>query len=433
MIIAYNYAMSKSGSPKAAPALLNAKLMPPRLHAAAIRRPDLLARLDGCLAKKLALVTAPTGFGKTTLVSMWMAGLQIPSAWVTVDENDNDPARFWTYVGSALRTLDSTLGKTTLSALATSQLPSFQALLSPLVNDLGRLKEHHILVLDEYQAITAAEINQGLAFLIQHLPETFHLVIISRSEPALPLGILRARGDMLEITTADLRFSPAETQAFLYEALSAELSPAVIARLQERTEGWAAGLQLAALSLQNRNAAEIEKFSLTFSGSQRYVADYLIQEVFESQPPAVQDFLLKTCFLNRLTAGLCEAVTETNGGAAILEHLERDNLFIVQLERGGERTWYRYNPLFAEAIQYLARQRLDEAAIQALFEKAGDWYESHGLLDEAIETMLAARLFDRAIGAIERYIQIHDLSEMRTFSRWIEKIPQSGHPAPPGD
>jgi LuxR family transcriptional regulator, maltose regulon positive regulatory protein len=410
--------------PRRAGNLLNAKLMPPRLHPTAIQRPDLLARLDNCLAKKLALVTAPTGFGKTTLVSMWLAGLQSPSAWLTLDENDNDPARFWTYLCTALRSMDAGVGKTTLSALAAPQPPSFQALLSPLVNDLGRLQENHILVLDEYHTINAAEIHDGLSFLIQHLPETLHLVIISRSEPPLPVGILRARGDMLDITTADLQFDARETQAFLQEALSADLSPAIVAMLQERTEGWAAGLQLAALFLQNKNTAEIEKFSLTFSGSHRYIADYLIKEVFERQPAAVQDFLIKTCFLTRLTASLCDAVTGANHGAAMLEHLERDNLFIVQLESGGDRTWYRYNALFAESIQYLGRQRLDEAAIQALFEKAGGWYESHGLLGNGIETMLAAQLFERAIGLIEKYIEIHDLSEMRTFNRWIEKIPQ---------
>ena len=425
---AYNYAMPTTGSrrstPRKADKLLNIKLMPPRLHSAAIQRQDLLARLDHSLTQKLALVTAPTGFGKTTLVSMWIASRDFPSAWLTLDENDNDPARFWTYVCSALRSMDSSLAKTTLSALAAPQPPSFQTLLSPLINDLGRLKENHVLVLDEYNCISAAEINDGLSFLVQHLPQGLHLVLISRSEPAIPLGILRGRGEMIDVTAADLRFDGLEILDFLSKALSVDLPPAIVARLQERTEGWPAGLQLAVLSLQNKNIAEIEKFTLTFSGSQHYVADYLIKEVFESQPVLVQDFLLKTCFLNRLTASLCDAVTGANTGAAVLEHLERDNLFIVQLERGGDQTWFRYNPLFAETIQYLARQRFDEATIQALFEKAGGWYENHGWLDEAIETMLSVKLFERAIGLIEKFIEIHDLREIHTFSRWFEKIPQ---------
>ena len=410
-------------SSQAADKLLHTKLMPPRLHADVIQRGDLLRRLDAGLTKKLTLVTAPTGFGKTTLVGMWTASRDFPSAWVTLDENDNDPTRFWTYVVSAVRTFDPALGKTTLSALMAPQPPAFQTLLPPLINEMAGLNASWILVLDEYHAIASAEITAGLAFLIQHLPESLHLVLISRNEPALPLGILRARGEMVDITTDDLRFNGAETQAFLHEALSAGLPTESAARLQERTEGWAAGLRLAALSLQNRDAVEAEKFILTFSGSHRYVSDYLIKEVFENQPEPIQHFLLTTCFLKRLTASLCDAITGTNNSAALLEQLERDNLFIVQLERGGDQIWYRYNPLFAESIQYLARQRLDEATVKLSFEKASGWYEYHGLFDEAIETALAAKLFDRAMALIEKFIEIHNISEMHTLSRWLENIP----------
>ena len=411
-------------SPREVDKLLHTKLMPPRLHSTSIQREGLLTRLDNSLTKKLTLVTAPTGFGKTTLVSMWIASRDFPFAWVTLDGNDNDPSRFWTYVCSALRTFDSSVGKSTLSMLTASQPPPFHTLLTPLINDLARLKANHILVLDEYHAIISVEINNGLSFLIQHLPETLHLVLISRNEPSLPLGILRARGEMLDITAADLRFDELETQTFLHKALSAELPSATIARLQERTEGWAAGLRLAALSLQNRNAEEIEEFIQTFSGSHRYVSDYLIKEVFESQSESVQDFLLKTCFLNRLTASLCDATTGKNNSAAILEQLEHDNLFIEQLEHNSDQIWYRYNSLFAESVQYLAKQRLDEAGVTNLFERASNWYEYHGLVDEATETALAAKLFDRAMTLIEKFIEIHDLSEMSTLSRWLENIPQ---------
>ena len=411
-------------SPRNADQLLHTKLMPPRLRSMAIQREGLLARLDNSLTKKLTLVTAPTGFGKTTLVSMWIGSRDFPSTWVTLDENDNDPARFWTYACSALRTLDSAVGKSTLSALTATQLPSLQSLVSPLINDLARLKENCVLVLDEYHAITSAEISDGLAFLIQHLPESLHLILISRNEPALPLGILRARGELAELTSVDLRFDESETRAFLHEALSTELTPAIVTKLHKRTEGWAAGLRLAALSLQNRNAEDTEKFIQTFSGSHRYISDYLIKEVFEGQPEPVRDFLLKTCFLNRLTASLCDAVAEINNSAAMLERLEQASLFIMQLEHSGDRTWYRYNPLFAESIQHLAGQRFHEAAVTSLFEKASGWYEYHGLFDEAIETALAAKIFERAIRLIEKFIEIHDLSEMRTLSRWLEEIPQ---------
>ncbi len=304
------------------------------------------------------------------------------------------------------------------------QPPSFQTLLSPLVNDLARLRESCVLVLDEYHVIKPAAINDGLSFLIQHLPESLHLILISRSEPALPLSILRARAEMMDVTAADLRFDETETQTFLRSTLSTQLPPAIIVRLQERTEGWVAGLRLAALSLQNKNVEEIEKFIETFSGSDRYVSEYLIQEVFENQPNSVQNFLLKTCFLNRLTASLCDEIMETKVSAVMLEHLERDNLFVVQLERSGDQIWYRYNSLFAELIQYLAKQRLNESDITSLFEKASGWYEYHGLYDEAIEAALAAKLFDRVAMLIEKFIEIHDLSGMQTLGRWLESIPQ---------
>lgn len=404
--------------------LLHAKLMAPRLHAAVIQRGDLIARLDKGLTKKLGLVVAPTGFGKTTLVSAWIASRKFASAWVTLDDNDNDSTRFWTYVVSALRTFDSTVGKNTLSALMTSQPPSFQSLLTSLINDLERLREPCVLVLEDYHAITSTEINEAVSFLIQHLPESLHLVLIARTDPELPLAILRVRDELVEISAANLRFNQEETEAFLHTAIQAHLPSSTVNKLVQKTEGWAAGLRLLALSLQNKSGADIERVIEEFSGSDRYVADYLIKEVFQSQPGDIQLFLLKTCFFRRLTGSLCDAITETNDSAVTLERLERDNLFIVQLERGGDQIWYRYNPLFAESIQYLAKQRLDEASIKSLFEKASSWYEYHGLYDEAIETALAAKIFDRALTLIEKFIEIHDITELQTLDRWLENIPQ---------
>ncbi|MGA7607214.1 MAG: LuxR C-terminal-related transcriptional regulator [Anaerolineales bacterium] len=404
--------------------LLHTKLMRPSLHSTVIPRDILLTRLDASLTNKLAVITAPTGFGKTTLVSLWIASRKFKSVWVTLDKNDNDPVRFWTYVVSALRSFDAAAGKSTLSALTTPQPPSFQTLLSPLVNDLARWRESCVLVLDDYHVIKSAAIHDGLTFLIQHLPESLHLILISRSEPALPLSILRARAEMMEVTAADLRFDETETQTFLRATLSTQLPPAIVTRLQERTEGWAAGLQLAALSLQDKNVEETEKFIRTFSGSHRYVSEYLIHEVFENQPDSVQNFLLKTCFLIRLTASLCDEVGELRDSAVILERLERDNLFIVQLERGTDRVWYRYSSLFAESIQYLAKQRLGESDIRSLFEKASGWYEYYGLYDEAIEAALTAKLFDRVAMLIEKFIEIHDLSGIQTLGRWLESIPE---------
>jgi LuxR family maltose regulon positive regulatory protein len=398
--------------------------MPPRLHAAVIQRGDLLSRLDAGLTRKITLVTAPTGYGKTTLVSLWLAHRKIPSVWLTLDEYDNDPARFWTYVVSALRTFDSTLGKSALAALAASQPVFFQSILTALINDLAMLEKTCVLVLEDYHTITSTEINEAVSFLLQHLPASLHVTLISRNQPSLPLGILRARDELIELDTASLRFTASETAAFLRETLQMGLPSAIVARLQERTEGWVAGLRLAALSLQNKSVAEAEQFIQSFSGGHRYVADYLIQEVFEYQAEAVQSFMLKTCFLDRLTGSLCDAVTGGTDGVAMLEQLGRGNLFIVQLEHGGERTWYRYNPLFAESIQYLARQRLSDQAVKSIFEKASGWYAYHGLYEEAIETALSAKLFDRALTLIEKFIEIHELTETRTLGRWLENIPE---------
>ncbi len=398
--------------------------MPPRLRVDVIRRDGLLSRLDSGLTRKLTVIAAPTGFGKTTLIGQWIASRELPSAWVTLDENDNDPSRFWTYAVSALRNLDSSLGKTALSLLTTSQPPSFYAFLTPLINDLAQLKESCVLVLEDYHSITSKEIHQGVSYLIQHLPETLHVILITRTDPDLPLPILRARDELIEINADHLRFNQDEAESFLHTVMQTELPPPVIAQLLEKTEGWAAGLRLIALSFQTRSgAADLEKLIQSFSGSSRYVADYLIKEVFESQPEAAQSFLLRTCFFSRLTDSLCDAITGTTNSTEILERLGRDQLFIEQLEGSGGQVWYRYNPLFAESLQYLARQRLDEAGIETLFEKASRWYESHGIFDEAIETALAAKLFERVMTLIEKYIEIHDLSEMRTLGRWLGNIP----------
>jgi ATP/maltotriose-dependent transcriptional regulator MalT len=403
--------------------LLNTKLMPPRQHTTVIPRKKLLEQLDAGLTKKLTLVVAPTGFGKTTLVGMWIANRKFLSAWVTLDENDNDPARFWTYIITSLRAVVPSIGKAALSALMAPQPPSYESLLTPLINELTRLKDDFVLVLEDYHAINSGEINRGVSFLIQHLPGALHLVLISRSQPDLPLAILRARDELLEINAAGLRFNQRETEEFLHQSLRADLPAAAITKLLEQTEGWVAGLRLVTLSLQNKGSQDFERLIESFSGSDHYVADYLIEEVFKSQPESRQKFLLKTCFLRRLTGSLCDAVTGAEDGEAVLEGLDRENMFLVQLQHGGDRVWYRFSPLFAESLQYLARQMLDESGLKEIFERASAWYELHGLQDEAIESALSAKSFDHAMRLIQRYIEIHDVSEMTTLGRWLEQIP----------
>ena len=399
--------------------------MPPRLPSAVVHRERLLARLDAGLTRKLSLVTAPTGFGKTTLARMWIESRDFPSAWVTLDEHDNDPVRFWTYVCSALRTLEPSLGKATLSMLLSPQPASPVPLLTPLINDLARLEARFVLVLEDYHAIKSTDIHEGISFLIQQLPESLHLVFITRTEPDLPLGILRARDELVEIHASDLRFNQQEAEIFLQTTTQADLPSSAVARLLQKTEGWPAGLRLGALTLQRKGGtADLETWIDSFSGSDRFIADYLIREVFESQVPDVQSFLMRTSFFQRLTGSFCDATLGTNHSATTLEQLERDNLFIIQLERGGDPIWYRYNPLFAESLQYLARQHLEDAEIGSLFDKASEWYEYHGLFEEAIETALTAKLFERAMTLIEKFIEIHDLSALRTLGRWLENIPQ---------
>ncbi len=404
--------------------LLHSKLMPPRPNPSAIRRARLLDLLDSGLHKKLVLVTAPTGFGKTTLVRMWIEERGIPSAWVTLDETDNDPVRFWTYLISALRTLHPAAGKTTLAALGASQPPSFQAILTPLINELAQVSQPWVLVLEDYHAITPPEIHQAVAFMVQHLPVSLHLVLVSRREPDLPLGILRARDELLEIEAANLRFTLVETEAFLRETLHTAISPQAVKELHLKTEGWAAGLRLAGLLLQNKSRPEdVEAVIRSFSGSHRYVADYLIREVFESQPPAMQAFLLNTCFLDRLTGPLCDSIHTAGNAESLLEQLDREGLFLVRLDQGQGRAWYRYNPLFAESVQSLAHQRLGEAGVRAIFEKASAWYEYQNMFAEAVEAALSARQFERALALIEVFIDLHSLGELRTLGRWIEAIP----------
>jgi LuxR family transcriptional regulator, maltose regulon positive regulatory protein len=415
--------MTESTSP--AEILLHTKLMLPRLHSSLVIRQELMLNLDKGLTKKLSLVTAPTGFGKTTLVSMWIAERSLTSAWVTLDEYDNDPVRFWTYVITALRSANPNVGKNALSVLMTSQPISFQSILTPLINDLAQLTQPCVLVLEDYHVITTPEIHKALMFLIQNLPTALHMLVISRIKPDLSLGILRARDDLLEIDTLNLRFSKTEAKNFLNQNIHVELPPLALDKLYEQTEGWAAGLRLAALSLQNQNTApDTEKIIQSFSGSHRYVADYLIGEVFENQPRNIQGFLLKTCFLPRLTGSLCNSILEINNAEILLEQVEKDNLFLVRLEHRHGQTWYRYYPFFAESIQSLAALRLGEAGIQSIFEKASAWYEYHQLYDDAIETALKAKQFERALDLVEKFIEIYNLTELHTLTRWMEQIPE---------
>lgn len=413
--------------------LLRTKLAPPRLYAALVPRPALLARLEACWDRKLTLISAPAGSGKTTLVAGWVAAHHHPVAWVSLDAGDNDPVRFWRYIITACRTFDQEPGKAALASLRTSRQPSFEVVLTRFINELAQLPGQYTLVLEDYHAITSPQVHETVTFLLDHLPATLHLVLMTRREPPLPLARLRTRNELCELGASDLRFSREETQAFLQQALRLSLSEEGLARLEQRTEGWIAGLHLMALALQGRSEPqEVEEFLTTFTGEHRYILEYLADEVLATQPEPLQTFLLQTSFLNRLTGPLCDAVTSRNDSTFVLEQLERANLFLIPLSSTDGQQWYRYHLLFADAMRRYARQRLSQDSVLTLYEKASLWAETRGLLGEAVEAALAARQFGRAATLIEQLLESRDLNELYTLRRWVEQLPSDvlyRHPA----
>jgi LuxR family maltose regulon positive regulatory protein len=366
-------------------------------------------------------VSAPAGFGKTTLLAEWLAAAPADGrsvAWLSLDQRDNDPALFWTYLVAALKTAAPGVGASALSLLQPPAPPS-EAGLVPLLNDLDALSRDVVLVLDDYHVIDARDVQDGMAFLLEHLPPQIHLVIASRADPALPLARLRGRGELVEIRAADLRFTPGEAAAYLNEVMGLVLTAADVAALEGRTEGWIAALQLAALSMQGRE--DTAAFIAGFAGDDRYIVDYLAEEVLQRQPGHVQLFLLQTSILDRLSGPLCDAVTGQDGGKAKLAALERGNLFLVPLD--DRRRWYRYHQLFADVLQaHLRDEQPDE--IPDLHRRASAWYEQNGEPSEAIRHALAAGDFERAADLVELAIPAMRRSRQEAAVRgWLELLP----------
>jgi len=324
-------------------------------------------------------------------------------AWVALDASDNDPVRFWRYVLSACQTFAPEVGAAARDLLQTAQEPPLEVLLTALINDLAQFSRRCVLVLEDYHLITAPPIHDAITFLLDHLPATLHLIMLTRSNPPLPLARLRARNEIVELRAADLRFTLAETRAFLQQTIPFPLPPDVVTRLAEQTEGSVAGLRLLALALRGREDQEgAEHYLATFSGSHRPILEYLVDDVFSAQPQPIQVFLLQTSILSRLTAPLCDAVTGRDDSASLLEQLERTNLFLVPLDDVGQ--WYRYHALFAEAMHQYARHRLGEDRLREAAHTASHWYELHGMLADAVEAALTAQAFGRAAILIERII-----------------------------
>jgi LuxR family maltose regulon positive regulatory protein len=414
--------------------LVSTKLALPRLGGPRLARRSLLARLHAGLQHKLTLISAGAGFGKTTLAVEWVhssweqaAGPAV--AWVSLDSGDNDPLRFWRYVFTAVQSLNPEASSLALARLEASQESPFEAALTALINALADHPGRDLLILEDYHFITNPGIHAGVAFLLEHLPQALHVVILTRGDPPLPLARLRARSEINELRALDLRFSLAETQAFLQGAVSHPLAPGTAEHLAARTEGWPAGLRLAGLALQSRPDPQAQvQFLETFTGSHRPLLEYLVADVLAAQPASLQAFLLETSFLNRLTGPLCDAVTGRSDSAAILDELERLNLFLEPLDGAGE--WYRFHALFAEAMQHTARQRLGEARLRRIAQAASLWYEAHALqnhtsLSEAVEAALLAQSYPRAAGLIERTVKPRLVgNEYHTLLRWLQNLPE---------
>ncbi len=416
--------------------ILATKLYIPPPRPKIVRRPRLIEQLNEGLYRKLTLISAPAGFGKTTLVSEWTAACGQPIAWLSLDEGDNDPTRFLAYLIAALQTVAPKIGEGLLSALQSPQPPQPESLLTPFLNEIAAIPDNFVLVLDDYHVIDAKAVDNALTFLLEHLPPQMHLVIATREDPHLPLARLRATDRLTELRVTDLRFTAPEAAGFLNQVMGLNLSAEDVVALEARTEGWIAGLQLAAISMQgHKDAAEFIK---SFTGSHHFVMDYLMEEVLQQQSEYLQNFLLRTSILERMCGPLCDAVLleRSGSGQKTLETIEQANLFLVPLDN--ERHWFRYHHLFAE----LLRQRLQQNTasspeaeggdVAELHIRASQWYEDNGLEFEAFHHAAAAHDVDRAACLIEgKGMPLHVRGGLVSVLSWLRSLPTAALDARP--
>jgi LuxR family maltose regulon positive regulatory protein len=403
--------------------LLATKTMIPPARPRLVPRPRLLERLEEGLGYDLVLVSAPAGFGKTTLVGEWAREErpQVHICWVSLDEGDRDPVRFFEYLILALQDFQPGIGEQVLTWLHSPQPPPARSVLTALMNDLVGLSEDLVIVLDDFQFVTSAEVHDAVSYLLEHLLPRLHLLLATRADPPLPLARLRGRGQLLEIGADDLRFTSEETAELVRQLRGAPLTAAQVETLTERTEGWAVGLKMAALSMGEEK--DVSAFIDSFTGSQRYVTDYLIEEVLEQQPAEVKDFLLRTSVLERLTAPLCDAVSGRTDSETLLPALERANLLLVPLDES--RQWYRYEHLFSDLLHHQLTRAAGEEAVADLHRRAGAWYKAHGFPGEAIDHALAARDWETGADLLMEVARRYaNTGEVTTLGAWLEALPE---------
>lgn len=404
--------------------ILATKLHIPQPRPNGVARPHLIQRLEAAQHTSLNLISAPAGFGKSSLLSAWHATTQRSIAWLALDERDNDPSRFFSYFVHALQSVVPKLGGASLG-LIQAQTPAIEQALTNLINELSVVDNSVSVVLDDYHVIENHAIDQALSFLLEHLPASLRLIIATREDPNLPLARLRARGQLHELRSTDLRFSLDEAQLFLNQAMDLALSPADVAALEARTEGWIAGLQLAALSMQQQ--VDRSRFIASFSGSHHFVMDYLLEEVLQQQTPAIQQFLLQTSILNRMCGSLCDALISngSSSGQQMLEQLEQANMFIVPLDH--ERRWYRYHHLFGELLRQRLQRSLTQqtaTSLEQLHIQASTWFEANELELEAFEHAAAANDTERAERLIEgKRVPLQFQGALLPIMAWLQALP----------
>lgn len=401
--------------------LLATKLHVPAIGTQLVQRAALLDALSAGRSRKLTLLSAPAGWGKTTVLGQWVlgAGEDERFAWLSLDSSDNDPVWFWMYVVAALQKVSPGVGIRAVELLAMGADP-VQVVLPTLLNDLDTIASPVVLILDDYHLVVGRAVHDQLAFFISRMPANLNLVLATRSDPVLPLARLRARGELAEVRTDDLRFGPTEADRLLNDVLGLALAPTDIELLHQRTEGWAAGLYLAALSLAGR--ADAAAFIKTFAGDNRHIVDYLMAEVLDGQPPELRSFLLRTSVLGRLSGALCDAVLQTSGSASVLEQIERENLFVVPLDTS--RHWYRYHQLFAELLR-TELHRTEPDVVAHLHRRAATWFEAEGLIDEAVRHLLSAGDVERSADLIAAdWIGEFNGGGVSTISGYLDLLPE---------